>query len=524
MKTKNIFKGTVITLILFALLSMSFKIKPIMKAYENFLPKEVFKVNYNFFTKGSGKQIFIKSYLPKDNERQKISNINNSAELLTFETINEDENKRGIWKSSDDEKRFYEVNYSFIFKGKASKYNIGENLPIVKAQKNINKKYLAPEEHIQVFHPSIDSLANALTANTNNLKSRIKSLYDYVFQIPSAPIKDLTSALKTLEQNKASCNGKSRLLVALCRNQGIPARLVGGIILEKVKKRTSHLWVEIYIQNKWVPFDPLNGHFAYLPANFLELYTGDHFLITRSTEILFDYEYQIDEVNHIPLVNITTDDKIINHPISLLKLSDSGIMPKSILTFLLLLPLGGLLISLFKNVVGLKTYGIFLPILIAYTLTNTGYITGIALFLLIVGVVALSSLPLNKWGLLYTPKIVIILTIAVLFIFGLINIGLHYNIEWILALSFFPIIITAIMAERFARAIDEDGYQEALSKMLQTLIATSFCYLVFKSVAIKTLLLIFPELIIIMLAVNLLLGKWIGLRLIEYNRFKFIIS
>ena len=79
------------------------------------------------------------------------------------------------------------------------------------------------------------------------------------------------------------------------------------------------------------------------------------------------------------------------------------------------------------------------------------------------------------------------------------------------------------MAERFARAVEEDGHQAAISTMLQTLVATSVCYLVFASVAIQTLLLIFPELILITIVVTLLLGKWIGLRLTEYNRFSYVL-
>lgn len=524
MKSNKIFNVTVIGITLLALLSISFKIKPVINAYDNYLPKEVYKVNYSFFSKGEDTPIFIKCFVPQNNERQKISEIKNNSPFMNFNAIKQEENLRGIWRSVDSSNRFYEVNYSFTFKGKAKKYTLSSNIPLNKVYSKSVEKYLKEEEYMQVTHPKIDSLAKALTGNANDLKTAIHNIYNYVYEIPSAPIRDLTSALTTLEQNRASCNGKSRLFVALCRNSGIPARLVGGIVLERNQKRTSHLWAEVLVKDKWVPFDALNGHFAYLPAHFLELYIGDHFLITRTPNILFDYEYKIEEVNHVPLLSFTENNVITKHPISLLKLSESGIMPKSVLNFLLLLPLGGLLISLFKNVVGLKTYGIFLPILIAYTFTNTGYFTGLSLFLLILLLVAFVSFPLNKWRLLYTPKIVIILTITVLFIFTLITIGITYNINWILALSFFPIIITSIMAERFARAIDEDGYEIAFSKMIQTLIATSFCYLVFKAVAIKSILLIFPELILIMIAGNLMLGKWIGLRLIEYHRFKYIIK
>lgn len=522
MNANKSFKITVAALILFAVISMGFKIEPIAKAYEDFLPKSVYEVTYHFYSKGKGKKVFIKTYSPQSTERQKISKLKQESDNMSFVIKDEEENKRAIWRAKDKSK-FHAVKYSFIYRGKAIKYVIDDKLPIIDYTHKIQPKYLQEEEHIEVNHESIQLLAKNLSYNVKDLKTLIQRFYNYVYRMPSAPIRDLTSALTAFEQNKASCNGKARLFVALCRAKGIPARLKGGIILEETRKRTSHLWTEVFIGDKWVPFDVLNGHFAYLPSLYLELYTGDHFLITHTPNILFDYTYEMKKANHIPLINITANDEIMNHPISLLKLSESGLMPKNVLYFLLLLPLGGLLIALFKNVIGLKTFGVFLPVLIAYTFTSTGFITGIILFLFITGLVALISVPFGRWGLLYTPKMVAILTFAVLAIFSLINFGLAYDIDWLKSLSFFPIIITAIMSERFARAIEEDGHQAAISTMIQTLVATSICYLVFASVAIQTVLLIFPELILIIIAITLMLGKWIGLRLTEYSRFSYVL-
>ncbi|MFD0963997.1 7TM domain-containing protein [Pseudofulvibacter geojedonensis] len=525
MRKLNSYSVTLVLLIVVALISMSFKFKPVIKSYDDFLPQKVYSVTYDFYIKSKkGKKIFVKSFLPIDNDRQKIEKIVNKSKGMSFE-IKKDENgnDRGIWRKKKKKKAFNTISYSFLFKGKAIKYNIADDLPV----ENIyytDSKYLAPEKYMQVNNPKITKLVDSLSKGKTDLKSLLKSYYDFVNNIPSAPIRDLTDAVTALEQNQASCNGKSRLLVTICRNKGIPARLVGGVILESIKKRTSHLWTEIFIKDKWVPFDVLNGYFAYLPANYIELYRGDKFLVTHTPNVLFDYKYDIKEINHIPYVNVTGNEAIMNHPISFWRLSKEGVMSDNVLYFFLLLPVGGLIVALFKNVIGLKTYGVFLSVLIAFTLTNTGYFTGMLLFLLMIFIVTLMSIPLNKWGLLYTPKVVVILTSVIFIILSLINIGIAYEVEWLVALTFFPIIIVSIMAERFSRAIIEEGHKNALKTMLQTLVVTSFCYLVFSSVIIKTVLLIFPEIILIILAVNLMLGKWIGLRLTEYRRFKYILD
>ncbi len=121
----------------------------------------------------------------------------------------------------------------------------------------------------------------------------LKSIFNYTHSLEPRPFKGLTDALTAARLGEGSCNGKSRLFVALARRAGIPARLVGGLILDSGRKNTSHQWVEAYVGGYWIPFDPLNGHFASLPSNYLELYRGDKFLFSHTPNINFDYSFTI---------------------------------------------------------------------------------------------------------------------------------------------------------------------------------------------------------------------------------------
>jgi len=246
------------------------------------------------------------------------------------------------------------VNYSFVFEGKAKSFSIPKNFnkPLLENSDD----YLKETEHIQVYNSRITALANRFKSESKNDYQLIQNAYNYVVQIPSAPIITLTDAITVLEQNRASCNGKSRLLVALARNLGFPARIKGGIILEKTQKRTSHVWVEININNIWVPFDALNEHFAYIPANYLEIYEGDKPFISRTAAIHFDYIYEIEPQPIIPLLSITSEEFDEITPISLWKLTESNIISTNGLFLLLMLPIGGLLVAFLRNVVGLRTY------------------------------------------------------------------------------------------------------------------------------------------------------------------------
>jgi hypothetical protein len=287
-----------------------------------------------------------------------------------------------------------------------------------------------------------------------------------VYEIPAIATSELTDAVTALEQYEASCNGKSRLFTALCRSLQIPTRLVGGLILEEGRKKTSHLWAEVYVEGIWVPMDALNGHFASLPAHYLELYRGDKFLIRRKGGFDFDYIYDIrkERVNHYPKYAV----------LDLWAVVDEANIPDSLFQMLLLLPLGAFLVAVCKNVVGIKTFGVFLPVLVGLALIQTGLVSGLILFTSIVLVVALFSFPLEKWGIQYTSKIALMLVAVV--IASLCGIKILHTTQWLDASAplFFPIIILTIISEKFAKKVEEEGVKMALNLYVQTILVTLF--------------------------------------------------
>ncbi|MEL7005228.1 MAG: 7TM domain-containing protein, partial [Bacteroidota bacterium] len=371
--------------------------------------------------------------------------------------------------------------------------------------------YISSTDLIQSDDIKILKLAMELSRGKDKMGDIIGSFYDFVYQIPSSSTSELTSALQALNRREASCNGKSRLLVALCRSMRIPSRVIGGLILEERSKKTSHSWVEILIDDTWVPFDALNGHFASLPAHYLELYKGDHFLIKHSKNLAFDYLYIIEKerAHDYPKLAI----------LNIWQLMDESSIPQDMFRMILLLPFGALLVALFKNVVGIKTYGVFLPVLISLSLLETGLVPGLLLFSLIIGIVALVNFPLELWGIQYNAKIAAMLIAVV--IVALMAIKVLHMTGWLVASAplFFPIIILTIVSERIARKIEEEGVNSSLVLYATTLLVTILIYLVFSSELIQNFVLTFPEIILSVAGINLLLGKWIGLRVMEYYRF-----
>ncbi len=518
MNSQTNLKIVLVLITVVALFSIGFKIQPILENYDDFNPNTVYKVNYNYFFKSADKNTTVKSFIPKSNSRQRISEQKSISDSTLYFTkqISENGNVKGIWKTKK-KNTYHTLNYEFVFEGKEKTYMIPRDFGEISKK---YKKYLKPSENIQSNDRIISDLANVLKQNTSNDKEIINKIFGHVKAIPSAPIITLTDAITTINQNRASCNGKSRLFVALARNLGYAARVKGGIILESTNKRTSHVWAEVLINETWVPFDALNNHFAFLPANYLEIYKGDEFLITHTPGIQFDYAYQINQVNHISFLKMNAEEVRELSNISLWSIVEKGLMPQNALNLLLLLPIGGLLVAFLRNVVGVKTFGVFLPVLIAFSLMHTGFISGTILFVGLILLVGLISYPFDKIGLLYTPKLVISLSIMVGLMIIATVIGIQYDIAWLTTLTFFPTIILTIAAERFSRATVEDGYKMAIDKLFQTLLATAVCYWLLSWPWLPSILIIFPECILLIIAIAMLLGRYIGIRWTEFYRFR----
>ncbi len=473
----------------------------------NWTPGHKYQVAYQFQVNTDG-AYWVESFLPITSQRQKVEFMESASTERGLMTLDGD-NKLIRWEGEANGTQF--INYQFDFTGRPIRDEIDSTLQFEPVLAEAFADELAATPLVQADHYKIKNLARSLSAGNTSMLSRLESMFRFVNEIPSIATSELTDAVTALEQFEASCNGKSRLLAALYRSQGIPARLVGGIILEQTKKKTSHLWIEAYVAGEWVPMDALNGHFASLPEYYLELYRGDEFLITRKAGIDFDYLYDIrkERINHYPKLAM----------LDLWTVMDETGIPVNLMQMLMLLPLGAFLVALFKNVVGIKTFGVFLPVLVALSLIQTGVVSGLVLFSSIVFVVALISLPLERWGIQYTSKIALMLIAVV--ITSLLGIRLLHSTQWLNASAplFFPIIILTIISERFAKKVEEDGVKEALGLYAQTLIVTLFIYFVLSTTLIQQAVITFPELIIALAGLNMLLGKWIGLRLTEYHRF-----
>jgi hypothetical protein len=195
-------------------------------------------------------------------------------------------------------------------------------------------------------------------------------------------------------------------------------------------------------------------------------------------------------------------------------------LPFGLLRTVLLLPIGALVVVLFRNVVGMPTFGTFLPALIAAAVTETGLLWGIFSIALVTFAVVVARLLIQRLHLLHSPTLAILLTVVVISMLGTSLVADSLGLEDLARVTYFPIAVMAIASERFYLALVEQGPREAAQQMGGTLLVVLACFVVMNSVAISVLVGGFPEVLLLVIAANIYLGRWVGIRLLEYFRFR----
>lgn len=503
---------------------MAYKLISLDYAIAGLMPAVSYKVELSMQVHGHGDDISISTYLPKSDNRQKISDEENSSGPFTFGLASGAENRQAAW-SAESVNGEHNIRYAYSVQADHLKFVIPPDLPIPSQADPRMAEYLKPEQGIQVADPVIDDTLKAVLPDRDEgLLPALTRVHGFLQnKVENRNFSGYTDAVTALRLGEASCNGKSRAFVAMLRRLNVPARLVGGLILQQGSKRVGHQWAEAFINGHWVPFDAVNNHFAELPSNYLALYYGDLPLFKHSTNVNFKYFFKITK----RLVQKAEAQEALGSSVlnifNIYSVFERIGVSQNLVKIMLMIPIGALVTVVFRNVIGLETFGTFLPALIAAAARETGLMWGVIGFLLVIVVSAGARKALDWMHLLHSPKMAIMLTLVVVFMLTITVLGVHFGLFELAHVTLFPIAILAITAERFALMETEQGIGKAARITAATVVVIAACYAVMDSLFLQSMFLAFPELLLVVIALNMWLGKWIGLRLMEFIRFRKLI-
>ncbi len=84
------------------------------------------------------------------------------------------------------------------------------------------------------------------------ISSRVRSAMSYVKNVTSAE----TTAARAFSLRKGVCQDYAHVMISVCRESGIPARYVCGMIPGEGE---THAWVEVWSDGSWYGLDPTAG-------------------------------------------------------------------------------------------------------------------------------------------------------------------------------------------------------------------------------------------------------------------------
>lgn len=343
-----------------------------------------------------------------------------------------------------------------------------------------------------------------------------------MFRRLSAPEDDENITL-LMGGKKASHVRQIEIAVLLLQYAGIPARMVSGFDLKEDAFQVKAVkWLEVYHHKKWHSYSPGSPENP-LPESYLAWWRGK--LPMYSVKGGHNYQLQITAQKNETFAVETSrvQSKITSPWLHRLSLLNLPVQNQAVYRITLLIPLGALLVVFLRNIIGFKTFGTFMPVLIALSFRETQLLWGVFLFTAVTALGLGARFYLERLKLLVVPRLSAVLIIVILIIAGLNIVMANLKLSLGLSVSLFPVVILSMVIERLSILWDERGAWEALTQGAGSLLASILIYFLIRNQTIEHLLFYFPELLLILLAATLLLGRYSGFRLIELYRFRDLI-
>jgi hypothetical protein len=196
------------------------------------------------------------------------------------------------------------------------------------------------------------------------------------------------------------------------------------------------------------------------------------------------------------------------------------IQTQAVYSVMLLVPIGAFIMVLLRNLVGVSTFGTFMPILVALAFRETRLFWGLALFVLVVALGLGLRFLLERLRLLLTPRLTAVLMLVVLILTSISILSHKLGLETGLSVALFPLVILTMVIERMSIVWEERGPAEALKGGAGTMAVAALGYLVMSIDLVEHLVFVFPELLLVVLGATLLVGRYSGYRLFELHRFR----
>lgn len=311
-----------------------------------------------------------------------------------------------------------------------------------------------------------------------------------------------------------------RLITDVLGYRGITAHRMRGIVLEDGRRRqTLSSLIKVHNGLNWVVFDPLTATLG-LPDNFFIWQRGDGAILNVIGGRNSSLEFALVS-NRLPVKTVigmgqrSPEVDFLDFSIYALPVEQQGIFKG-----LLLIPVAALVVVVMRILVAIRTSGTFMPVLIALAFIQTTLFIGLLIFIGLVGIGIWIRSYLSRLNLLLVSRVAAVIIVVILLMAVLAVVSYKLGLDQALTVTFFPTVIVAWTIERMSILWEEEGGHEVLVRGGGSLLVAVLAYMAMSNTLVAHLTFNFPELMLSLLGLILLLGKYTGFRLSELYRFR----
>jgi hypothetical protein len=387
------------------------------------------------------------------------------------------------------------------------------------------EKFLKVPKLIPEDEEAVKLLETAILEGTEDKTGIVRKIYYYVEEEIQRNT-SIKTIHETLNSGKGSPLIKAKLFNIMVRRHGVPSRIVVMVRMpdpkakEKQKLRFTFA-NEVFLGNRWVPVDTNRSHFGERPDDFMVIHRNydevDKYISKKN--VMYSIHAERARVNRYNKVEFKKELHATDSIFGKLSLYNLPIPLQNMFSTILLIPIGTLVLSVARNIIGIPTFGIFTPILLTLFFKETSFGFGLVFFLFVIVVGIGQRYVLDKFYLLAVPRLSIMLTFVIILMLGysFLSNDLTATSNH---LSFFPIVIVTNNIERLSLMLAEEGLVNTLKTLIGTLVIAILGYLLYLIPALEIFMFTNPECLLAVVALLILIGKYKGYRVSEFLRFR----
>jgi hypothetical protein len=323
-----------------------------------------------------------------------------------------------------------------------------------------------------------------------------------------------------LSEQLPTAEARAQFIARLLAQRNIPTRVLHGFELGETQSSIEmRPWLQVHNGTEWITINLRTAVDDWPDNLFLWTASPDPLLVVDENPravVEFSVSRNLADAMAIAERRLEVQNaNLVNYSLLSLPLQAQGVY-----RILLMVPIGAFIMLLLRNLIGVKTFGTFMPVLIALAFRETELIAGVALFVVVVGLGLLVRFYLERLRLLLVPRLTAVLILVVLLMALVSVVSNRLGIEVGLSVALFPMVIMAMTIERISVAWDERGPELALREAGGSLVVAAIAYLAMSWDRLEHFVFVFPEFLLVLFALTLVIGRYSGYRLSELFRFR----